>query len=75
MQIGQIANMLNSKQSSTLLIDIKKNLRKHVKAVTLRSGKELSYVATEIKNNEVTKVVEEEQRVEMQKLKKDEVIP
>ena len=73
--MDQITNMLNSRQSSTLPSDIERNLKEHVNVVTLRSGKELSYVATEIKNNEEKVVAEEEQRVEVQKAKEDMVIP
>ena len=75
MQIGQIANMLNSKQLDTLPCDTKRNPREHVKAIILRNGKELSHPTTETKNNEEKKVAEEEQRVEMQKIKENEVIP
>ena len=57
--------MLNSRQPSTLPSDTERNPREHVKAVTLRSGKELSHTTTETKNNEENKVVEEEQRGEV----------
>ena len=73
-QIGQITSILNSKQSGTLPSDIERNLREHVKAITLRNGKELSDHAIEMKNNEESKVAEEEQKVEVQKPKEDEVI-
>ena len=74
MQMGQIANMLNSRQSSTLSSDTKRNPREHVKVVTLRSGNEQSHLTTKRKNNEEKKVTKKEQRVEMQKPKEDEVI-
>ena len=45
-----------------------------MKDVTLRSGKELSDLATKMKNNEEKKVAKEKQRVEVQKPKEDEVI-
>ena len=75
MQIGQFVNMLNFKQSSTLPSDTKRNPIKHVKVVIIKSGKELNDPMTKMKNNEEKKVVEEEQKVEVQKLKEDEVIP
>ena len=46
-----------------------------MKAVTLRSGKELSHATTKTKNNEEKKVAKEGQRGEVQKPKEDEVIP
>ena len=75
MQMGQITNMLNSRQPGTLPSDTKRNPRAHVKAITLRSGKELSDPTTEVMNNEEKKVVKKEQKVEVQKLKEDELIP
>ena len=74
MQISQIINMLNSRQLGTLPSDLKKKPREHVKAITLRSGKELNHPATEMKNNEEKKVAKEEQRIEIQKPREDEVI-
>ena len=52
--------MLNIKQSSTLPSDTKRNLRRHVKIVTLMNGKELSDPTIEKKNNKEKKVAEEE---------------
>ena len=40
-QLGHIVNMLKSKQPSSIPSDIEKNLREHVKVVTLKGGKEL----------------------------------
>ena len=67
--------MLNIRQPDTLSNDTKRNLIEHVKAIILRSGKELSDPTTRIKNNEEKKVAKEEQEVEVWKLKEDEVIP
>ena len=72
-QMGQIANMLNSRQPGTLPSDTERNPREYVNAIALRSGKELND-PTE-KNDEEKKAREEEQKVEMQKPKEDEVIP
>ena len=41
-QIGLMANMLNSRQSGTLISDIDRNLRDHVNVITLRNGKQLN---------------------------------
>ena len=47
MHIDQIANMLNFRQSSTLPSDIERDLREHMKVVTLRNEKELIDLTTE----------------------------
>ena len=44
--------MLNFRQLSTLPSDTKRNLREHVKAITLKGWKELNNPTIEIKNNE-----------------------
>ena len=54
--------MLNSKQPSALTSNTERNPREHVKAITLRSGKELNDHATKTKNNEQKKVKEDEQK-------------
>ena len=43
--------MLNSRWSYTLPSDTERNLKEHVKTITLRSGKELSNPTIEKKNN------------------------
>ena len=73
MQTGQITNMLNIKQSGTLPSDTERNPREHMKAIMLRSGKELSDLITKKKNNEEKKVVEEKQRIKVHKPKEDKV--
>ena len=67
--------MPNFRQPSNLPSDGERNPRKHVKAVTLRSGKELSDPVTEKNNNKEKKVEEQEQKGEVLKPKEDEVIP
>ena len=66
--------MLNSRQPSTLSNDTKRNPKEHVKAVTLRNGKELSDPITKMKNNELKRVAKEEQRLEVWKPKENKVI-
>ena len=63
--MGQITNMLNSRQLGTLPSDTKRNPREHVKTIALRSGKELRHLATKMNNNKEKKVVEKDQRVEL----------
>ena len=53
--------MLNSKQSSALPSDTKRNIREHANVVTLRSKKELNRLGTQEKNDEEEKVAKEEQ--------------
>lgn len=43
-QLGQLGNIVSRKAQGTLPNDTEKNPRHHVKAVTLRSGKELDEV-------------------------------
>ena len=58
--MGQIANMLNSRELSTLPSDTERNPREHVKSVALRSGKELNDPPVKKKNDEEKKTSEEE---------------
>ena len=48
--------MMNSRQPGTLPSGIERNPRKHVKAVTLGSGKELSDLTTKKINNEERRI-------------------
>ena len=67
-QMDQIANMLNIRQSRALPSDTKRNLREHVKAITLKSKREL--IAPEIQKNDQKKSEEEEKTIKNNGLKK-----
>ena len=73
--MGQIVNMLNSRQPGTLPSDTERNPREHVNAIALRSGKELNDPPVKKNNDAEKKAPEEDQKVEAQKPKEDEVIP
>ena len=68
--MGRIANMLNSKQLTTIPRDTKRNLREHVKVVALRSGKELNDLIVKKKNDEEKKAQKGNRRWKCRNLKK-----
>ena len=54
-KMGQLVNMLNIRQLGAILIDLKRNPRKHAKVVTLRSGKMLNAPKPQKQNEEEKK--------------------
>ena len=71
--MDQIANMLNSRQLGALPSDIERNLREHVKAITLRNGKELNALESQKKNHE--EKVGKKEWIEEKSSAKNEVVP
>ena len=58
--MGQIINMLNIRLLGGLPSDTKRNPREHVKAITLKNGKELNAPKPHKKGKEEKKLVEKE---------------
>ena len=59
-QLGQIANLVSGRVQGTLPSDTEKNPREHIKAITLRSGKELDEVVQP--NEESSDTIEQVQQ-------------
>ena len=72
---GSNCQLMNPKQLSTLPSDIERNLKEHVKVVTLRSKKKLNELGTKKLNEEKKNVIEKKQSVEIHKPKENEVMP
>ena len=59
-QMDQILNLLNARPQGTLPSNTKTNLREHVKAITLRSGKQLKDTVKRTNEEKETRKIEEE---------------
>ena len=64
---------MNSKSSGALPSDIERNLKRHMKDVTLRSGKELNEPKAKKKSEDKKNVAKKEWIKEVKKLKEVEV--
>ncbi|XP_057251773.1 uncharacterized protein LOC104897055 [Beta vulgaris subsp. vulgaris] len=60
LQLGQLANAINSRSQGALPSNTEVNPKQHCNAVTLRNGKELSIIKSTIKENEVANESEKE---------------